>query len=141
MATTWWAFRSSCTRTACVAAAMQLDDNDHQQAAAPGERRLMMQFGNGRWQSQPDDVQVACVGSDGVAQTQATSVVLSLRPQPAGDFLGEETVTVRTNECGQRSAVLRIPAALSRNGDLPPSAADLRPTVTDAPATAPRPHR
>ncbi|MGB8388521.1 serine/threonine-protein kinase, partial [Mycobacterium sp.] len=118
---TWWAFRSSCTPTACTAAATQLDDNDHQRAASPGGRQLIMQFRDGEWQSQPEDAQLACVGPDGSTQTQATTVVLSLRPRPRGGFAGEETVTVQTNECGQRSAVMRIPTVLSRSGGVPPA--------------------
>ena len=48
-------------------------------------------------------------------------MVLSLRPRPRGGFAGEETVTVQTNECGQRSAVMRIPTVLSRSGGVPPA--------------------
>ncbi|MGO9928989.1 MAG: serine/threonine-protein kinase [Mycobacterium sp.] len=142
---TWWAFRSSCTPAACVAAAVQLDDNDQQQAASPARRGLIMQFSDGEWQSKPEDAQVACVGPNGITQTQATTLVLSLRPQPQGDLSGEEAVTVQSNECGQRSAVMRIPAVLSRSGDAPPAVAVPDPaTVPDAPTptmTAPSPHR
>ncbi|MGO9251111.1 MAG: serine/threonine-protein kinase [Mycobacterium sp.] len=144
---TWWAFRSTCNETACTAAAMQLDDGDHQQAAAAAGRQLIMRFIDGRWQSQPEDVQVACVGPDELTQTQATTVVLSLRPQPRGEFVGEETVTVQTNECGQRSAVMRIPAVLSRRGDVPPAVTGLDPetAIPNTPAppgmTTSGPHR
>ncbi len=143
---TWWAFRSSCDRSACTAAAVQLDENDHQQVASPAERQLTMRFKDGRWQSQPEDAQVACVGPDGLTQAQATTVVLSLKPQPLGEFVGEETVTVQSNECGQRSAVLRIPAVLSRSGAVPPAVTGPDPgTVTEAPVppttTASGPHR
>jgi serine/threonine-protein kinase len=131
---TWWAFRSLCNKTACTAAAVQLDDGDHQQAASATGRQLIMWFREGRWQSQPEDVQVACVGPDGLTQTQATTVVLSLRPQPRGPFIGEETVTVQTNECGQRSAVTRIPAVLSRSGDVPPAVTGLEPGRPPVPA-------
>ena len=50
----------------------------------------------------PGNDSVPCVGSNGIARTQTTTLVLSLRPQPQGDLVGEETVTVKTNECGQR---------------------------------------
>ena len=46
--------------------------------------------------------------------------MLSLRPRPQGDFVGEEEVTVQSNECGQRAAVIRIPAVVTRSGDVPP---------------------
>ncbi len=134
---TWWAVRSSCNATACTAAAVRLDDGDHQQAASAAGRQLIMRFRDGRWQSQPDDVQVACVGPDGLTQTQATTVVLSLRPQPRGEFVGEETVTVQTSECGQRSAVMRIPAVLSRSGDVPPAVTGLDPGTATSPTPAP----
>lgn len=143
---TWWAFRSTCDETTCTAAATQLDDNDHDRVAAPAVRQLTMRFRDGRWQSKPEDVQVACVGPDELTQTQTTTVLLSLRPQPRGDLAGEETVTVQTNECGQRSAVMRIPAVLSRSGNVPPAVTVPDPaTVTDPSAppttTASAPHR
>ena len=136
---TWWAIRSLCTAAACTAAAVQLDDGDHQRAASVAERQLIMRFKDGRWQSAPEEVQVACVGPDGLTQTQATTVVLSLRPQPRGEFVGEETVTVQTGECGQRSAVMRIPAVLSRSGDLPPAVTGLDPAAAGLAPPAPSP--
>jgi serine/threonine protein kinase, bacterial len=116
---TWWAFRSSCTATACTAAATQLDDDDHTQAMSPASSTLVMEFGDGQWQSRPEITQFPCIAGNGIAQTQTTSQVLSLRPRPQGDFVGEEEVTVQTNECGQRAAVIRIPALASRSGDVP----------------------
>ena len=35
---TWWAFRSSCTATTCIAAATQLDDDEHTQAMSPSKQ-------------------------------------------------------------------------------------------------------
>ncbi|MDT5145886.1 MAG: serine/threonine protein kinase, bacterial [Mycobacterium sp.] len=141
--TTWWAFRSSCGPAVCVAAALQLDDTDHRQVASSGGHQLIMRFADGRWQSQPDDAQIACVGPSGSTRTQATTVVLSLRPQPDGDFTGEETVTVQSNDCGQRSAVMRIPAVLARSGDVPAAVTGLDPSTATATATATpaAPHR
>jgi serine/threonine-protein kinase len=116
---TWWAFRSSCTAAACTAAATQLDDDDHTQAMSPGSSPLVMQFGDGQWQSEPETSQFPCVAGNGIGQTETTSQVLSLRPRPQGDFIGEEEVRVQTNECGQRAAVIRIPAVAARDGDVP----------------------
>ncbi len=116
---TWWAFHSSCTETACTAAATQLDDEEHTQAMSSGGGHLVMLFGDGQWQSEPETTQFPCVGKNGMEQMHTTTLVLSLRPQPQGDFAGEETVTVKTNECGQRAAVIRIPAVASRSGDVP----------------------
>jgi serine/threonine protein kinase, bacterial len=138
--TTWWAFRSSCTPTACSAAATQLDDDGHTQAMSPGGGHVVMQFGDGQWQSHPETTQFPCVGSNGIARTQTTTLVLSLRPQPQGDLVGEETVTVKTNECGQRAAVVRIPAVASRSGEVPPAVTVPDPaTVPDGPTASPTP--
>ncbi len=99
--------------------------------SAPDASSFFMRFADGQWQSQPEHVELPCVGPNGSAATQTTTLVLSLRPQPHGDFVGEQTLTVQTNECGQRSAVIRIPAVASRSGDVPPAV-----TVPD-PATGP----
>lgn len=116
---TWWAFRTSCTPTECLAAATMLDDNDHTQAKTPPVRPFLMQFGEGQWKSRPETVQFPCVGPNGSPSTQATTQLLALRPQPQGDLVGEMVVTVHSNECGQQGAVIRIPAVASRSGDLP----------------------
>lgn len=120
---TWWAFRSSCGPQACTAAAAQLDDNDHSRAMSPGGGVFFLRFTDGQWLSQPVDLDFPCFGPDGSQATQSTTLVLALRPQPPGDFVGEETVTVQTNECGQQSAVIRIPAVASRRGEVPPAVA------------------
>jgi serine/threonine-protein kinase len=137
---TWWAFRSSCTPTACTAAATQLDDKDHTQAMSAGGGILTMQFGDGLWQSRPETSQFPCVAPNGIAQTQTMTMVLSLRPRPQGDFAGEQEVTVKTNECGQRAAVIRIPAVASRSGEVPPAVTVPDPaTVRDNPTDNPTP--
>ncbi|OBJ13021.1 serine/threonine-protein kinase [Mycobacterium colombiense] len=120
---TWWAFRSSCKPEGCSAAAMQLDDNDHRQGMSPGGGSLFMKFTDGEWQSAAVDLDFPCVGPDGSQSTQSTTMVLALRPQPNGEFVGEEVVTVRTDECGQRSAVIRVPTVASRTGEVPPAVA------------------
>ncbi len=120
---TWWAFRSSCKPGGCFAAAMQLDDNDHMQGMSPGGGTLSMKFTDGEWQSEPVDLNFPCLGPDGSQSTQGTIFVLALRPQPNGEFVGEEVVTVQTDECGQRSAVIRVPTVASRTGEVPPAVA------------------
>ncbi len=132
---TWWAIRSSCTPTGCLAAATMLDDNDHTQAK-PNTKPLIMEFGDGQWRSRSETVQFPCIGSNGSASSQTTTQVLSLRPQPEGGLVGEMVVTVQTNECGQQAAVIRIPAVASRSGDMPPAVTVPEPaTVTDTPIT------
>ncbi|BBZ38461.1 serine/threonine-protein kinase [Mycobacterium conspicuum] len=139
---TWWAFRSSCSATTCTAAATQLDDDEHTQAASPPTGTLVMQFGDGLWQSRPETNQFPCLAGNGIAQTETTTKVLSLRPRPQGDLVGEEEVRVQTNECGQRAAVIRIPALATRSGDVPPAVNVPDPaTIGDSPADEPTPGR
>jgi serine/threonine-protein kinase len=137
---TWWGFRSSCTPHACTAAATQLDDNDHIRAMSPGGGVLFMQFTDGQWQSQPMDLDFPCVGPDGSQATQSVTLVVTLRPQPPSGFVGEETVTVQTNECGQRSAVIRIPTFASRKGEVPPGVAVPDPPKPSENLPSPAPH-
>lgn len=117
--TTWWAFRSSCAPQSCTAAATRLDDTGHLREVSPGAP-LFLAYGDGRWQSSPVDIRFPCIGSDGLRQKQTATLVLTLQPRAHGDFAGEETLTVQTNECGQRSAVIRIPAVASPHGAVPP---------------------
>ncbi len=135
--TTWWAFRSSCIETACTAAAIQLDDDEHSQTMSSGGGHLVMQFGDGQWQSEPETAQNPCIGKNGIAQIHTTTTLLSLRPESTGGLVGEETVTVKTNECGQRAAVIRIPAVASRSGDVPAGVTVPDPAAMTSSATAP----
>lgn len=149
--TTWWAFRSACTPDGCTAAATRLDDNGHTQQVYAGGAPMYLRYGDDRWQSSPTDIRFPCVGSDGAADDQTATLVLTLQPQPNGDFAGEEILTVQTNECDQRSAVIRIPAVASPQGAVPPgvtlpdpaagpeSGSTPSPAPTAAPR-APRPH-
>ncbi|CAM4285935.1 Serine/threonine-protein kinase PknI [Mycobacterium basiliense] len=130
---TWWAIRSACTPAECRAAATLLDDTDHARAK-PTVRPIILVFGEGQWQSRPETVQFACIGPNGTSNRQMTTQVLSLRPQPAGDLVGEMVVTVQSNECGQQAAVIRIPAVASRVGDVPPGV-----KVPDPATTPPTP--
>lgn len=119
-ASTWWAFRSSCAPGACTAVGVPLDDDDHSQAKSPGGEPVVLDFRDGRWLSRAERSMFPCVGSNGVTATHATTQVLSLRPRPQGGLAGEMTVTVQSDECGQRGAVLRAPAVATRGGEVPP---------------------
>jgi serine/threonine protein kinase, bacterial len=129
---TWWAFRSWCAPASCTAVGAPLDDNDHTQPKASVGAPVVLEFRDGRWLSRPENSTFPCVGPDGAERTQATTQVLSLRPRPQGGLVGEMTVTVQSDECGQRGAVLRAPAVATRVGEAPPGV-----TVPD-PATIPR---
>jgi serine/threonine-protein kinase len=116
----WWAFRSSCARGSCAAVGVPLDDNDHARAPSAGGDAVVLHFRDGVWLSRPQVAKIACVGPNGAFSMHPTTQVLSLRPQPQGNFVGEMTITAQTNECVQQGAVLRMPAALIRSGDVPP---------------------
>lgn len=140
--TTWWAFRSSCAPPSCTAAATRLDDTRHLRAVTPGAP-LFLAYGDGRWQSSPVDIRFPCTGSDGLSQKETATLVLTLQSQPHGDFSGDETLTVQTDECGQQSAVIRIPAVASPHGGVPPGVTVPDPTVGPAvpePAPSGTPH-
>ena len=143
---TWWAFRSSCAPGSCTAVGTLLDDTDHTQAKSPGGEPVVLDFRDGRWLSRPKKATFPCIGRDGVERVHAITQVLSLRPRPQGEFAGEITVTVQSNECDQLGAVLRAPAVATRSGEVPPDVTVPDPaTVADdpaAPTTAPSgPHR
>ena len=129
---TWWAFRSSCAPSSCAAVGVPLDDTDHTRATSPGGAAVVLDFRDGRWLSRPASATFPCIGPSGAQRMQTTTHVLSLRPQPQGNFVGEMMVVVQSNECDQQGAVLRMPAMVTRSGEVPPGV-----TVPD-PATLPR---
>src|SRR6516165_2723265 len=129
---TWWAFRSSCAPSSCAAVGVPLDDTDHTRATSPGGAAVVLDFRDGRWLSRPEQATFPCIGPNGPLRMQTTTHVLSLRPQPQGNFVGEMMVAVQSNECDQQGAVLRMPAMVTRSGEVPPGV-----TVPD-PATLPR---
>lgn len=131
---TWWAIRSSCTPTRCLAAATLLDDTDHAQVKSPDVHPLLLEFIDGQWRSRPETTKFPCIGPTGQASTQMTTQVLTLRLQSQGDLAGEMSVTVRSNECGQLGGLIRIPAVADRSGDIPP-AVNVPDPVTGTPGT------
>jgi serine/threonine-protein kinase len=77
-----------------------------------------------------------------VAGIHDTTQVLSLRPQPQGELVGEMTVTVQSNECGQKGGVLRAPALATVSGELPTAVTVPDPATIPDTSTAPtRTHR
>lgn len=137
--TTWWAIRTSCKPTGCLAAATMLDEDDHAQAV-PNVRPIVFEFGDGQWRSRPERVQFPCVHTNGTASTESTTQVVSLRPQPLGELTGEMVVTVHSDECGQGGKVVRIPAVVSRISDAPPAVVVPDPgSIPDVPRNSPTP--
>nr|WP_277396057.1 serine/threonine-protein kinase [Mycobacterium gordonae] len=118
---TWWAIRSSCTPTRCLAAATLLDDSDHAREKSPDVHPLLLEFIDGQWRSRAETTKFPCIGPNGQASAQTTIQVLTLQPQPEGDLVGEMAVTVKTNECNQLGGLIRIPTVASRDGGIPPA--------------------
>ena len=139
--TAWWAFRSSCGSTGCVATASQLDTNNHQVARTPAQSGGY-RFVDGHWQSAPVERQLAqprCLGGNGQVVAGANTVMLtwSLEPQPDGTLRGVKTGTALTNECGFQGQVAVAPVVATRVGDVPAGVTIADPaTVTIAPSTS-----
>lgn len=136
--TTWWAFRSSCTSTGCVATGIQLDDQDHRNPHPTGGLRpLVFDFRDGAWQSRPETLKFPCVGPNGAADKQTMTQVLSLQPQSHGPLRGVMTVRVQTDECGQQGGRIVIPAVAGRVGAVPPAVTVPGvPPVAESPASS-----
>jgi serine/threonine-protein kinase len=135
---TYWAIRSSCTPIKCLAAATLLSDKDHTQQKSPDAPPLILEFDDGQWRSLPETTKFPCIDPSGVTSAQTTLQVLSLRPQPQGNLVGEMAVTVKSNECRQQGGVIRIPTEASRSGDMPPGLnvpdpVRMNPTTSESP--------
>ena len=125
---TWWAFRSSCAPTGCVATGTQLDNNNHQVTQTEGGGdRAVFRFLDGRWQETPDRTWDPC----GTDKTRVTVMaVVSVKPQADGTLQGDETDTFIGNECGRgQGSVSVTPVLLVREGDVPPGVATADPAT------------
>jgi serine/threonine protein kinase, bacterial len=132
---TWWAFHTSCTPTGCVATGILLDDADHQRVSAKGgDKPIVLDFRDGAWQSRPETVLFACLGPNGTAAKQTTTQAIRLQKEH-GALRGTMTVTVESDECGQKGAGIQIPAVAARVGDVP--AGVEVPNPASKPSTAP----
>jgi len=139
--TTWWAYRSACTTSGCVATGTKLDNANHQVAVTPADTTVL-HFVGGQWQVAEQDQLPSqqCLGADGksiVSGRDTELSVWSMKPQSDGTLQGVETVTGLTNECGNQGAVLQIPFMATRIGDVPPGVSVPDPaTITTAPTTS-----
>ena len=124
--TVWWAFRSLCTSTGCVATGSQLVDTNHQEAAGVVG---VFHFADGHWQDTPYlQPPHQCSGTN-VTVTHTMTISWSLEPQPNGTLRGVVTGTVLTNECGNQGKVYRTPISATRMGDMPPDVIVADPTL------------
>ncbi len=138
--TGWWAFRSVCTATGCVATGTRLDDGNHRVASiAGGGQTDVLRFVDGSWDGAPSEVRAGCrlPGRAGTS-TELEMVVWSLAPRADGTLRGTQTATVRSNECGARGVVQRISIVATRIGDVPPNVTVADPAeVADEPSAPP----
>jgi serine/threonine protein kinase, bacterial len=120
---TWWAFRTQCAPTSCVASATLLDDADHQKVSPTGgDKPLVLDFHNGGWQSRPDKVVFACLGpGPGATPAQQTTTQQMWLQETHGALRGTLTIKVESDECGQKGATIEIPTVAARVGDVPPA--------------------
>ncbi len=110
-----------------------LDDMNHQTASTRGSGQpMVLDFQVDAWQQRPETLQFACTTPTGTAAEEATTQVISLHPDAQGRLHGVMTVTVQTDECGQKGARFVIPAVAERVGDVPPGVTVPTP-ATDSP--------
>ncbi|MGB7166304.1 MAG: serine/threonine-protein kinase [Mycobacterium sp.] len=114
----WWAFRSVCTPTGCVAAGSELDESNQQERNGTTG---VLRFADGHWQGTP--VLQAPSQCDGTKQqlTDDETRLWSWEPQPGGTFRGIEIGTILSNECGKQGTVYRTPFVATRTGEVAPS--------------------
>lgn len=132
--TNWWAFRSSCTATGCVATGSRLAETNHNEAKG-GAR--VLRFADGHWQDTPYiHPPEQCRGTSGTA-TDTSTLSWTLDPQPDGTLRGVQTETVLTNECGNQGMVYRTPVLATRTGDVPTSVTMADPALFATPPAPP----
>ena len=137
----WWAFRSWCRPTGCIATGTKLDDHNPQVARTPADTDEL-HFVDGHWQAAPVQGKIQqqrCLGANGkvIAGAETEAFTWSLEPQPDGTLRGVQTETVLTNECGNQGTVYQTPFVLTRKGDVPRGVTVADPaTITGAPATS-----
>jgi hypothetical protein len=114
----WWAFRSVCAASGCVAVSVALADENHQEPTITGE---VFRFVDGHWQQNtPYNSPSPCPGKNGPV-TETLTANSSFEPQDDGTLRGAVIKTALTNECGLKGTVWRTPVTLTRVGDVPPT--------------------
>jgi serine/threonine-protein kinase len=122
----WWAFRSSCTPTRCVATGAGLADNNRQEPSGTAD---VVQFTDGRWQDtpylqDPQPCEATYSGPEKIPGGNAadtSTINWSLEPQTDGTLHGTQTSTVLTDGCGKQGKVYKTPIVATRVGDVPPA--------------------
>lgn len=119
--TRWWAFRSACSESGCVAVGAEVDQGDHDEATGSVD---VLRFADGRWQQgRPRRTQIPCGNSTATAEA-----AWSMRRLADGSLEGSETVTVVTDECGTKGDVSTHPFVATRDGVVAPNVVLADPT-------------
>ncbi len=136
--TGWWAFRSSCRSTECVATGTALDGANHQLARTPALTSDFF-YRDGHWQAtrttQVPRPRCLAANQEVIAGTATELIAFAFEPQAGGTLRGVHTETVLTNECGSQGTVLQTPFVMTRTGDAPPGVAATDPATVIAPPT------
>ena len=114
--TNWWAFRSACTSTRCVATGVELDDANQNEATGIAK---VLHFVDGHWEDTPFRTRITC--GPNTADEVTTEQVWSWEPQPDGALRGVRTISIVSNECGNRNTIFTYPFVATRIGDVPAS--------------------
>lgn len=120
----WWAFRSFCGVTGCVATADELDANN---TSVPMTASDVLHFANGHWESATIELLLpTCTvtrnGVTGPQQYPTNRYAKTWTPQPDGSLRGMWSLKVITNECGQEGRTIDVPFVATRIGPVPPNA-------------------
>ncbi len=120
----WWAFRSFCGTTGCVATADELDANN---TSVPMNISDVLHFANGQWQSAQVELLIpTCTvtrnGVTGPEQYPTNSYTKTWTPQPDGSLRGIWGLKVISNECGEQGRTVETPFVATRIGAAPPAA-------------------
>nr|WP_234898879.1 hypothetical protein [Mycolicibacter kumamotonensis] len=115
----WWAYRSVCKPTGCVATATMLDANLNQNTGSPASTDVFRFLGD-HWEDPPTPYpgHVSCPGGGSAAVTLLGHS--SWYPQPDGTFHGVQVADVQTPTCGAQGQAFLVPFTATRIGDVPP---------------------
>lgn len=110
----WWAYRSRCTASGCVATGAKLDEENPTQAAG---RAGVLRFVDGRWDQMPRPARVPCAYDKTSEHTVEDT--LTLEPLPDGSLRGTYRYTIISNECGGSGSWFEVPITAVRTGEIP----------------------
>ena len=116
--TAWWAFRSACTSSGCVATATKIDENGQQAPTQPGSTGVF-RFVSDHWEDSPASYPgvVSCPAGGTVPVTMVGHSAWF--PQPDGTFEGVQVASVQTMVCGVSGEVFRVPFTATKVADVP----------------------